>query len=302
MKKWIWIALGSLMFCVIGAGLFAVSRLPSRSEIVSAVTQEKTSIDTEAPVPNSAGSPTVAKVENAIASSSEENAKKDKRKKELKRILTLMNEDPRDIRVCDHLGQSKVDPKKKHFEFDDILSDERNDSLTEAYRAPLKAIFQEPHVTELFQELFALDPELEGKSKAEKDGIFEKIGFYSRVAKVGLALRSQKEYFENLGDRAVHLGVLAKIALLKPEMKNSTALVDYCRVIENPENVTTRAALADERKKILDLILESGLKPADLDFDPKNWVRFSVETGKDGLKVSLQGNDFDRLEDSSSKK
>lgn len=290
MKKWLLIGAGVFAFILIAASLFVVSNLPSRSEIVSAVTREKS----EEPETTAAAVPSAsvpAPQAESSAAPAEEAAKAEKKKKELKQILSLMEEDFRDIRVCDHLGTSRMDPKKPSLEFADIFGEERGDSLTEAYRAPLKAIFQEPHVSALFHELQTLDPELDGKSKTEKDGLFEKIGFYSRVAQAGLALREKKEHFENLGDRAVHLSVLAKIALLKPELKDSTALVDYCRTIENPETVTDRAALSDERKKIVDLIAQSGLKPSDLDFDPSDWVRFSVESDRNGMRVSLKGKD-----------
>ena len=292
-KKWAWIVSGTALALLVAFVCFVFSQLPSKRELTRALTESEAPTTVAAAAPQPSGSPSTGAVAADPAAPqtgpAEALAKAEEKRRQARMLVMLTEEDRRDNRVCSQLGQSKLDLTKKDLSFEEAFSEDRTDSIKEAFRIPMREIFQEPHLTALLQEVIEIDPQFEGKSDSEREGFFEKIGFYSRVAATGAALYANRQKYEDLGDRATHLSKLAELVVRKPELKDSTAIQDYCRAIESPETVPDRAGLVAERRKLLDLIAQAGLNPADLNFDPDDWIRFKVDAGKNGLNISLKG-------------
>lgn len=295
MKRFLKITLvvGAVVLLVGLGGLgWLISKLPSRTEIAGAVKGASSTIaPVRAPTPesqSSAADPSKGGADTAASAGTGNGEKKDMG---LAAIHALMSEDPRDIRVCANLGRSRIDVRKKDasLPLDQALGPERDDSVTEAFRWPLRAMFQDPAVTDLFHEIESLDSSVRDQSKEERESFFQKVGFYSHVAGAAASLYSRREQFEAMGNRAQHLGVIARLALLKPELKDSARLTDFCRQVENVDAPLDHDSVVRERKAVLALLSENGVKPADIGFDPEDWIKFSVESDKAGFRFSLKG-------------
>jgi hypothetical protein len=206
-------------------------------------------------------------------------------------ILAFMDEDPADIRVCDNLTQSKMfeqQKNKKEMSFDDLFKDtSRTDPIAEALRIPIKAIFQDESVTSLLRDVMKVDTSK--MNKEEKDSLLDKLGFYSRAATTAASLLSRKKHFEALGDRAIHMSLLARIAILKPEKFESLNLQGICEDMERSIVNGEKTSVKQERKKILALIKDAGLTPADLKFDPEQFLNFDVKMTDNNVSFSLSG-------------
>ena len=221
------------------------------------------------------------------------------RARELELLAKIVDEDPRDIRVCDQLGQSKSaeraladtktgkNPADENYTFEDLFGSDRKDSLLEAYRMPARAIFQEPAVADLIREVNGYG--IADRPDREREGILEKAGFYARVARASATLFANRKKYELLGDRATHLSVLARLALADPRLRESARVTDFCRKLQDDPALPSPEALQAEREELLALIRESGLSPKDLGFDPEEWTKFSVRQERGQLTVSLSG-------------
>lgn len=206
-------------------------------------------------------------------------------------IIAFMEEDPADIRVCDNLTQSKIfeqSKDKKEMSFDDLFKDtSRTDPIAEALRIPIKAIFQDEEVSNLLSDVMKVDTSK--MNKAEKDSLLDKLGFYSRAAATAASLLSRKKHFESLGDRAIHMSLLARIAILKPEKYEALNLRGICEDMERSIVNGEKTSVKQERKKILALIQEAGLTPADLKFDPEQFLDFDVKMSDNNVSFTLAG-------------
>ncbi len=206
-------------------------------------------------------------------------------------VLAFMEEDPADIRVCDNLTQSKMFEQQKNnkeMSFDDLFKDtSRTDPIAESLRIPIKAIFQDEEVTALLSDVMKVDTSK--LNKAEKDSLLDKLGFYTRAASTAASLLSRKKHFEALGDRAIHMSLLARIAILKPEKYEALNLRGICEDMERSIVSGEKTSVKQERKKILALIQDAGLTPADLKFDPKMFLNFDVQMSNNNVSFSLGG-------------
>jgi hypothetical protein len=203
-------------------------------------------------------------------------------------MMTVVEEDPRDIRVCSQLGQIKVARKSEEsLGLEDVFGKDRTDSLMEAYRMPVRAIFQEPAIADLMREIDGYGSEMDAKSADEREGFLSKVGFYARVARASASLIANRRKFEVLGDRATHLAVLAKMALANPKLRDDSRLMDFCRRIQDFDSPPTPEGLRTERTELLGLIQDAGLKPKDLEFEPTEWTKFSLKQDSGKLTVSL---------------
>lgn len=274
------------------AGVWIVSRLPSGREIVRTLNHAEVQ-----QAPENAAKPTVdstsdlTDVRRTSASKSTEEPASNNKKEHLRKIISLIDEDPKDIRVCDHLGETKLDTSAKNpnITFDDFFASERTDSILEAYRIPIRAVFQHPSLAELFREGNGYERELEGKTERFRESFLSKVGFYSRVARAGVALYSNKETYERLGDHATHLSIIAKMAHIRPALRENARIMDFCRTIQENHAPLTVEKIRDDRRELLGLIEEAGLKPSELEFDPEDWTRFSMKAENRQLSFSLHG-------------
>ncbi len=206
-------------------------------------------------------------------------------------VLAFMEEDPADIRVCDNLTQSKMFEQQKNnkeMSFDDLFKDtSRTDPIAEAMRIPIKTIFQDEAVTSLLGDVLKVDTSK--MNTAQKDSLLDKLGFYTRAATTAASLLSRKKQFEALGDRAIHMSLLARIAILKPEKLESLNLKGLCEDMERSIVNGEKTSVKQERKKILALIQEAGLTPAELKFDPEQFLNFEVKFSQNSLMFNLSG-------------
>lgn len=284
-----------LIAIVLGAAALVVSGLPSRRElarkIVGSEPEKPSNLAVAAdPALAAHGADSVEAHPSPLPGPSPvETAARKKRERES--ILALLDEDPRDIRVCAQLGKSKIDPRAKdlRIDFSEAFGAERGDSVMEAYRVPIRAIFQEPSFAGLMREIDRYGDSIDGKPESDRESFLQKMGFYARVARTGATLLAEKGKFERLGDRANHLTVLAKMALLQPSLRDDSRLGDFCRRIQDDDPAPTAESVRAERRDLLALIADMGMKPEDLGFDPEDWTKFSVQSGRHQFSVSLSG-------------
>lgn len=285
-KKWL------IAFMLVGAVgtlvvlLVLVDSLPGPKEIAQVVDAPPTPKPHETHDIGVASATETAKVEDKTGptdSKSQDNNKDT--------ILAFMEEDAADIRVCDNLTQSKMFEQQKNnkeMSFDDLFKDtSRTDPIAEALRIPIKAIFQDEAVTSLLSDVMKVDTSK--MNKAEKDSLLDKLGFYTRAATTAASLLSRKKHFEALGDRAIHMSLLARIAILKPEKYEALNLRGICEDMERSIVNGEKTSVKQERKKILALIQEAGLTPADLKFEPEQFLNFDVKMTDNNVSFSLSG-------------
>lgn len=286
-----------LIYIVVSAlgALFLVSRLPSRREIARKLTER------EPPSSLAVAAASLSEASHAGALAGEEVGSPSpveaaapvpaEKARQLQLMLRVLDEDPRDVRVCEQLGQSKAPAPggatERNYSVEDLFGADRSDALMEAYRMPVRAIFQDPVVSALLREVEHYGPELDAQSAADREGFFGKVGFYARVARAGVTLMTSRRKFEKLGDRATHLSVLAKIALLQPALREDARVGDLCRTIQNDPLSPTADGLREERRQVLALLEEKGIQPKEVDFDPAYWTRFSVKQAGSGLTLQL---------------
>lgn len=296
MKKLFWGLVFFFFFAGLSVVIFTVSQLPGQNDIKALIASKNKSQDLIQKAPKESG-----KVSGINSKSEEGNQKeeknlesedekiKEKTKEEF--IFDLLNEDTQDIRVCENLGKSASLKKNKNFDVelgDIFLEGSREDAFVESFRIPIKAIFKDPKLSILLREL--LDVKASSLNQAEKDSFLEKISFYSRITKVSAHLYSQKAEFENLGDHAIHLGVLAKLAHLRPDLAQNDEVRSLCDDIETSIKNKKLFDIKKERGSVLSLIKKAGLKPSDLDFAPDEFIKFNMEVSKKGLTFNLSTN------------
>lgn len=212
----------------------------------------------------------------------------DDQAKKVEFIKGFMQEELTDIRVCQNLGQTQYfeQKNKKGIGFEEFFGgDQRRDSVAESVRFPMKAILQDENIRPLMQEIF--DFRQMGLSKEEKKGFMEKVGFYTRLAAATAQLYQNKSHYEYLANRAVHLGIVAKIAALKPELVSDPAITNFCQDLQGSIQQNQSVDLRAERQEIIKLIEDSGLSYKDLDFDPESFVKFKIESSSNGLSIEM---------------
>ena len=277
--------------------LVAISRLPSPREIGRKF-REVSAPASAPPVPTPSGWVSLAIASPTPTPTLGDAPRPDgakaaaERARERNMILALVAEDPRDTRVCEQLGQTRSKPleKNRNLTADDIFGPDRTDSLMEAYRMPLRAIFQEPVVAELIQEVDGYGEAIDEKTEAEREGFLSKVGFYARLARMTGTLIANKEKFERLGDRASNLAVLAKLALLSPALRDDSSVVDLCRRIQSAETEPTLESIRAERREISALLSAKGIKPEDVEYNPESFTKLSIKREKNNLTIGLTDN------------
>ena len=81
--------------------------------------------------------------------------------------------------------------------------------------------------------------------------------------------------------------MLSKLAVMKPEVQNSSRLSDFCRQTQSADLDPDPETIAEERRQLLEIIKESGMTPEELDFDPKSWINFNIKNDNNQLTMSL---------------
>ncbi len=210
----------------------------------------------------------------------------------LTRLLELGAEDPKDIRVCDHLGQTALPVEQNTLESKDILrglfSQDRTDSVSEAFRIPMREVFSNFAVRELLSELRELEGNaFLGSRRGEWRAFFEKVRFYVRVGWAAMRLNSHRTRLEALGNRAMHLYALTRLAQLKPELMRSSALIDVCQEILSRSRAPSHAEIVRERNEVLKHFKSARVAPEQIGWSPEQWIELQVQARKDGFKLNL---------------
>jgi hypothetical protein len=276
------VAIGCL--ASLGGTAYVIDQLPSPRKLSQALDQvgaPQSTPTTVATTPSAAPTAAAAKGGAAPTTTSPETLKV--------ALLNLTTADKTDVRVCENLGHSRVvgpDGKLKDMNIDALISPEaRTDSVAEAMRYPIITMFQDEDFASLIQDVAT--PEAHSKDKAERESFFEKVGFYARATKTVAKMYARKNEFEAMGDRANHLAVLAKLAIRKPELVGTTALMDVCENMQRTLGETDRADVKAERQQLLALLAEHGVKPSEVDFDPEAYMKFKAEFGGNQLSFTL---------------
>lgn len=280
-----------IILIVISAYLTFISFLPSPQKMAQSLksaSTELSTIETNKPKvdqKNEIEQPENSNTPAALTNNSEKNSKD-----QVENIRNMLNEDPRDIRVCENLGQSKTTDnkasKEESFDLSKVFSEEmRQDSVVESYRFAVRKIFQDEAISPLLNEL--LDLSNQQISVQETDSYLKKINFYSRAAYAAASLYAKKSTFEDAGNRAQHLAIVAQIAALKPEFAKDETLLSFCKSLEQSMANSETVNVKEERADILKLISYAGLTPKDLDFDPSSFMKFQINNSDQGINFSL---------------
>lgn len=224
----------------------------------------------------------------------EDKAEAEKKSRDTEQVRRLLDENPRDLHVCENLGKTKFfnkeNPEKNKFDIGEIFGEEnKEDSVAQTIRFPIRAIFQDPSISPLLHEI--LDLSKKNIPHDEEKSFLEKINFYSRVTYAAAQLYNKKSEFEYLGNRAQHLQLIAQIAAQKPELANDSGLRNFCESLQNSIINGQKIDLIEERKEILKLISYSGLTNQQLGFNPNNFIKFSIHSDKTGFRFSLSSKD-----------
>lgn len=269
------IGFGIIGFLVVGVFFYLVTKLPSPSELRTLLTQPAPKVraekEVQSPVAESpTDEPYIPAAQGAAVTPPET----------MEKIKTLLNEDPKDIRVCDNLRNAQT-KKKEEIKIENIFGDEnREDPFYEALRIPMKAIFQDPSVVELISEVENMD--------RGPETFLSKASFYGKAAKTAATLYQQKSYFEQLGDRAEHLMVISRLVALKPELASDSRIYDYCLAVENSLKFNEESSIKEERAALLDLLKTFGVEASALDFKPESFNKFAVKLSKNQFQFDLK--------------
>lgn len=263
---------------------FMVNSLPGPKEISQGLKAKKTK-EVEAVKSSSDKAPVDPENKKLVA---EQQAEREKKAAAEKIVHTILEEDPRDIRVCENLGKGQLKGFADLEKADSKLlfgDDARKDPIAEAIRIPIRAVFQDENVTNLFNDILSVDDS--SMDKEEKSSFLEKIDFYSRVSYTAAHLYNRKSDFESLADRAVHMSILSRMAQLKPELANTPQLFDACNSIQASIAQGNTVDVKKEREDLLSLIKEAGFTPKELDFDPSVYMKFKVKFTNNSFAFSL---------------
>lgn len=219
-------------------------------------------------------------------------AKRIREKEMLARLLEIADEDPSDIRVCEHLGKTTLPSRQAEIEvkvlLNSLFSEDRADSVSEAFRAPIRAILSSSGMRNVLEEVRVMESSgVPQQISEERPGLMEKVRFYARVAKAAAELYADRKRVEALSDRSMHLYALTRLAQLKHELATDTALLGTCREIQNAAVGIGRAELQMERERVLRHFRKAGVDPKIIGWDPKQWIRFQAKATRDGLVFGL---------------
>lgn len=273
------VALGTVVF--LGGTAYVVNDLPSPRAISR--TLDSIPLTPAAPA---LGTETDKSVDNQIQAEEATVPKNTDMKTLRQGLAQLTGAEVSDIRVCENLGRSKMfDPKTGKYadDFDAFLKPEgRQDSVAESFRPVVVTLFSDEKFSELMQDITA-----QPKDKEEAESFLDKIDFYARAASTVAHMYGRKAEFEALGDRANHLSVLAKLAVLKPELVGTQELMDACERIQSSMSNQEPVDVKAERKEILALIAQHGVKPAQLDFEPDQFMKFKASFKENSLSFTI---------------
>lgn len=287
------LSLVALLACALLAlMLFVVDSLPGPKEIARAV-KTKRQAAKSATASQAIDAKTTTATESLQAEEAAEELTPEEQKKaaQEKIIMAFLDEDPTDIRVCENLGNPSNNLKRmKDADFEKIFGNpERNNPNAEAFRVPLRAIFQDEHLSSLLKDVMAENPSK--MDDEEKSSFLQKIDFYGRATYTAAHLYARKKDFETLGDRSIHLSIIAQLANKKPELLENGQLRDACESLQKSIALNDKVDIKSERRDILKLIDEAGLKPADLDFDPDSYLNFKTKISDKQLMFTLDDKD-----------
>lgn len=281
--------LGLLFIVVV---VIALIRLPTRASLKKSFNEIQSTMKAPTPVA-SVGAEGSGKASSSGSDSpdtkpSQEVNQAPGKSPETRVLIDFIDEDPKDIRVCELLGQSEVIHQKKQGGFKmDLLWKERTDSVIEAMRMPVRAVFQSPEISGLLREMETLEDQSKLNGEHDNESFLDKAGFYARLAQAAGSLYLKRQQYEFLTDRATHLAVLAEITATHPELIDDARISDFCRQIESADLNLTREALTTERNQLIALMKEKNIEPKDIEFDPDSWTEMHVKSGPDGFNFSL---------------
>jgi len=204
----------------------------------------------------------------------------------LETIKQLMVEDPTDIRVCKNLSHTRYFENRKNqnsqkLDFVLFLQDKaRVDSVAETYRWPIRALIQDKDVISLLQEILSYDTEENSRAKME---------FYFKAIRAAAQFYFSKQVYEDIANRSQHLGVIAKMAALDPNLAKDQEFVSLCQRMENSFKIRQEVDIKEERQVIMKMINERALKPWELDFDSDHFIKLKMALTLNGLEFSLSG-------------
>lgn len=228
--------------------------------------------------------------------------KKDIRENDLNPTGSMPQETPEEmvIRILDSDETLDVCQKLKHDTFFDASSKDQNFSFNQIFspeliddpfasslRYPFIKIFHDEELSGLLREVIAVKSQHQDEDK--QDSIFEKYGFYARAALTAIHLTNRKKEFEDSADRAIHVGLFARIVKLRPEILNDSGFVDRCETFQLYAS-NSEKTVKEERGEILKLLKEWNLSPDQLGFDPESYHSFKIKGSKEGISFNLTDN------------
>jgi len=294
---------------IVGLVAVVINWLPNPKDLVSGKTsQSAQKVNTTKSVKNETIEDAPLEDQSKITDSKSEDkaqgvesstATNNKNSDSLDTVMKFVEEDFKDIRVCQNLKNSQLqsdlknenkNPKdsedKSSIDLSKIFSDqERSNPTFEAYRTSLKYVFQDPDLKNLFYKIKELGQTPDNPE--EKKSFLEKAGFYSQVTYTAAKMMFRKSDFELMNDRAIHMALLAQIVAKKPELANDSRILSFCEDLENATKSGESVDIKTERAEILKLIDYSGLTTKELDFDPNSYTKFAIKSSDQGFSFSM---------------
>lgn len=190
---------------------------------------------------------------------------------------SLLAEDSFDIGVCENLGNpTKFAEGKKLKDASKIeyTYEDKDDPIAMAMRLPYRAIEQDPNMLAYGREVEKITEGLSGEARTAK---LKEWGSKEKVTAAVEEMKKSSKQYESLADRAIHLAVLAKMVVLKPDLAINPELKSACEKLEHYAGSGSEFSVKKERQQILNLLKSNGLTPEDVHFYPDHYNAFNVD-------------------------
>lgn len=275
--------LAAATFIVI-AIIFAASQLPSPRQIERALVQPLVAPSSKKVLSQAQSeSSSQAAQARSTASASEEHPTDLLQRRGQSLLRKLLNRPPTELHVCDNLDRATEfrPPQGVEEALAEALGNgsEANPYI-ESLQAPISFMIHRPAVKNVLEEALTLP--------ADGDhSLFEKIGFYGRLAAATADLATNRNEFEMISDRSYHLYVLSRLAGLRPDILSNPLTREFCESVQRNLTDTDELSFVDERQALLELIQEAKVKPEDIDFDPQARTQIGISTDKNQLRIGI---------------
>jgi hypothetical protein len=204
-------------------------------------------------------------------------------------FFRLLRDSSEKINICNKLGKSiffNTSGKTEEINFENIYFKSDDDPVTQPFLSATKIVLGQSKVSSIMTEVLSWKGRAENSKTALKL-YFEKLSFYGHAAKVLFDLYLSRLKYEKIGNRALHLSVLARLASVRPDLVSNADLQRYCQQWQGWLDSEEIGNIQEERQNLIRLIQISHLTPIDLDFDEQVYVHLGLARGANGVRFTI---------------